>query len=57
MIQHQKTKRDTGSEISTVCRPLDTITENYGILAGNYEYNDDGEIVFKGSAQDTVVFF
>jgi peroxiredoxin 2/4 len=26
-----------------------TISENYDVLAGNYEYSDDGEIVFNGS--------
>ncbi len=34
-----------------VADPANTITENYGVLAGNYEYNDDGEITFVGSAQ------
>ena len=24
--------------------PANTIAENYGVLAGNYEYNDNGEI-------------
>ncbi len=40
-----------GVKYPLVADPSNTITENYGILAGNYEYNDDGEIVFKGSAQ------
>jgi peroxiredoxin (alkyl hydroperoxide reductase subunit C) len=26
-----------------------TIAENYGVLAGGYDYNDDGEIVFNGT--------
>jgi peroxiredoxin (alkyl hydroperoxide reductase subunit C) len=26
-----------------------TISENYDVLAGNYEYSDDGDIVFTGS--------
>jgi peroxiredoxin 2/4 len=26
-----------------------TISENYDVLAGDYEYSEDGEIVFKGS--------
>ncbi len=34
-----------------IADPANTITENYGILAGNYEYNDEGEITFVGSAQ------
>lgn len=34
-----------------VADPSNTIAENYGVLAGNYEYNDEGEIVFVGSAQ------
>jgi len=34
-----------------VADPANTIAENYGVLAGNYEYNDEGEIVFVGSAQ------
>lgn len=34
-----------------VADPANTITENFGILAGNYEYNDEGEITFVGSAQ------
>ncbi len=34
-----------------VADPANTIAENYGVLAGNYEYNDDGEITFVGSAQ------
>ncbi|MBI9066545.1 MAG: peroxiredoxin [Salinivirgaceae bacterium] len=34
-----------------VADPSNTITENYGILAGNYEYNDEGEITFVGAAQ------
>lgn len=25
-----------------------TIAENYGVLAGNYDYNEDGEMVFHG---------
>lgn len=34
-----------------VADPANTIAENYGVLAGNYEYNDEGEITFVGSAQ------
>jgi len=26
-----------------------TISENYGVLAGNYEYNENGEMVFNGA--------
>lgn len=26
-----------------------TISENYGVLAGNYDYNDDGQADFKGA--------
>lgn len=34
-----------------IADPANTIAENYGVLAGNYEYNDEGEITFVGSAQ------
>lgn len=34
-----------------VADPANTIAENFGVLAGNYEYNDEGEITFVGSAQ------
>ena len=40
-----------GVKYPMVADPANTITENYGILAGNYEYNDDGEITFVGAAQ------
>jgi peroxiredoxin 2/4 len=40
-----------GVKYPIVADPSNTITENYGILAGSYDYNDDGEIVFKGSSQ------
>jgi len=50
----QTPKKDGGIQGVTyplVADPANTITENYGILAGNYEYNDEGEITFVGSAQ------
>lgn len=48
----QTEKNDGG--IKGVTYPLvadqtQTISENYGVLAGNYGYTDDGEAVFQGS--------
>ncbi|MDA3892161.1 MAG: peroxiredoxin [Salinivirgaceae bacterium] len=40
-----------GVKYPLVADPANTIAENYGVLAGNYEYNDEGEITFVGSAQ------
>ncbi len=40
-----------GVKYPVVADPANTITENFGILAGNYEYNDNGEVSFVGSAQ------
>jgi peroxiredoxin 2/4 len=40
-----------GVKYPIVADPSNTITENFGILAGTYEYNEEGEITFKGSAQ------
>jgi peroxiredoxin (alkyl hydroperoxide reductase subunit C) len=40
-----------GVKYPIVADPANTIAENYGVLAGNYEYNDEGEITFVGSAQ------
>lgn len=40
-----------GVKYPIVADPANTIAENFGVLAGNYEYNDDGEITFIGSAQ------
>ncbi len=40
-----------GVKYPLVADPANTIAENYGVLAGNYEYNDNGEITFVGSAQ------
>lgn len=34
-----------------IADPSNTISENYGVLAGHYEYNDEGEIAFVGAAQ------
>lgn len=28
-----------------------TISENYDVLAGNYEYSDDGDVTFKGTSE------
>jgi peroxiredoxin (alkyl hydroperoxide reductase subunit C) len=40
-----------GVKYPLVADPANTIAENFGVLAGNYEYNDEGEITFVGSAQ------
>lgn len=40
-----------GVKYPMVADPANTITENFGILAGKYEYNEDGEIHFVGAAQ------
>jgi len=34
-----------------VADPANTIAENFGVLAGGYEYNDEGEITFVGTPQ------
>ena len=50
----QTEKNDGGIKGVTyplIADPANTIAENYGVLAGNYEYNDEGEITFVGSAQ------
>ncbi len=40
-----------GVKYPLVADPSNTIAENFGVLAGNYEYNDEGEVVFAGAAQ------
>lgn len=40
-----------GVKYPIVADPANTITENFGVLAGNYEYNEAGEISFVGAAQ------
>ncbi len=40
-----------GVKYPLVADPANTIAENFGVLAGNYEYNDEGEITFVGAAQ------
>jgi peroxiredoxin (alkyl hydroperoxide reductase subunit C) len=50
----QTPKNDGGIQGVTyplVADPANTIAENFGVLAGGYEYNDEGEISFVGSAQ------
>jgi len=50
----QTEQRDGG--IKGVKYPLvadssNSISENYGVLAGEYDYNEDGETIFKGEAK------
>lgn len=39
-----------GVKYPLVADPSMSIAENYGVLAGEYDYNDDGEASFKGAA-------
>ena len=56
----QTEKKDGG--IKGVTYPLlsdsaNTISENYGVLAGRYEYTDEGEVYFSGEAKAYRVLF
>ncbi len=50
----QTPKKDGGIHGVTyplVADPANSITENFGVLAGTYGYTDDGDVTFVGSAQ------
>ncbi|MGD9994844.1 MAG: peroxiredoxin [Salinivirgaceae bacterium] len=40
-----------GVNYPLVADPANTIAENFGVLAGSYEYTDEGEITFVGTPQ------
>jgi peroxiredoxin 2/4 len=40
-----------GVKYPLVADPSNTISENFGVLAGDYDYNDEGEAHFNGTCQ------